>query len=89
MALVVSSVRVIEVLRETSGVPVTSDVTSDQAPPALIETCKTSSEAMAALSVPESVWAAVFVTKSVAEDPVSAELSKEEYEEVGAVESRV
>ena len=37
------------------------------------DTCTTSPAPSAALSVPEMVWAATLVTKSVALDPVSAE----------------
>ena len=57
--------------------------------PALTEVCRMSSAAIAALSVAVSVWAAVCVMKSVAEEPVSAEMSTLLKLMVGAVVSRV
>ena len=71
--LVVSSDRVMDVLREVPAAVLWSSLT--QLEPSSIEVCRMSSEAMAALSVAVSVWAAVLVTKSVWLEPVSAEMS--------------
>jgi hypothetical protein len=81
--------RVIAVLSETSGDPVTSLVTVLQLEPASTETLRISSEAIAALSVAVRVWDAVFVMKSVADEPVSAEMSTLLKLLVGAVVSRM
>ena len=80
--------RVIEVLRSTSGVPVTSLVTVFQLEPASTETLRMSSPSMAALNVAVRVWAAVLVLKSSSAVPVSAEMSTLLKLIVGAVVSR-
>ena len=65
--------RVIEVLREVpSPVAWSSSVQED---PSLTDICTMSSDAIAALRVAVSVWEAVLVLKSVADVPVSAEMS--------------
>ena len=81
--------RVIAVLSETSGDPVTSLVTVLQLEPASTETLRISSEAIAALSVAVRVWDAVLVLKSLDEVPVSAEMSTLLKLMVGAVVSRM
>ena len=87
MALVPA--RVIAVLSETSGLPVTSLVTVLQLEPASTETLRMSSEAMAALRVAVRVWEAVFVLKSSAAVPLSVEISTLLKLIVGAVVSRM
>ena len=55
--------------------------------PALIDISRVSPVARAALRVAETVWAAVFVMKSLSDEPVSAEMSTEPTVDVGAVAS--
>jgi hypothetical protein len=64
-------------------------VTSVHEEPELTDALRMSSDAIAALRVAVRVWAAVLVMKSVAEEPVSAEMSTLLKLMVGAVVSRV
>ena len=67
---------VMAVLREVPSPVAWSSFT--QLEPSSMEVCRMSSEAIAALSVTVSVWAAVLVLKSSSAVPVSAEMSRPE-----------
>ena len=73
MWMVLEPDSVIAVLRAVPAAVLWSSLT--QLEPSSIEVCRMSSEAMAALRVAVSVWAAVLVLKSVALVPVSSEMS--------------
>ena len=79
--------RVIAVLRAVPAAVLWSSLVHEE--PASTEVCRMSSDAMAALRVAVSVWAAVLVLKSLSLVPVSAEMSTLLKLIVGAVVSRV
>jgi hypothetical protein len=79
--------RVMAVLREVPAAVLWSSLVHEE--PAFTDVCRMSSDAIAALRVAVSVWAAVFVLKSESLVPVSADMSTLENEIVGAVSSWV